>query len=286
MTVNEVMEQYVNPIFTNKVSLIIIGALIAFLFVIFSKKVISTFFGRTNFIDEKKERTIESMLNSIIKYIATFGFIIYLLGILGIEVGKILAGAGVLGIILGFGAQSLIKDLLAGIFLLYEKQLHQGDWIKVNNTYEGVVEDIGLRFLKIREWSGVLVTLSNGQITAIENYNMDKMRVIENITVSFYEDPKKVFYLLEKVCVRLNDELGHYLLTDLDGKPLEPFALFGVSSLNNQFRGYQYTVTGFCVDHFYFTAAKETRRIIAETLFEEKIQMAEQHIDMRQSESK
>ena len=69
-----------------------------------------------------------------------------------------MAGAGIVGVIVGFGAQSLIKDILAGIFLIYEKQLHKGDFITVNNTFNGAVEEVSLRYLKVREWSGKLLT--------------------------------------------------------------------------------------------------------------------------------
>lgn len=70
------------------------------------------------------------------------------------DFGKILAGAGVAGIVIGFGAQSLIKDVLAGVFLIYERQPHKGDYVTVNNLFNGTVEEIGLRSPQIREWSG------------------------------------------------------------------------------------------------------------------------------------
>ncbi|WP_226035364.1 mechanosensitive ion channel family protein [Aquibacillus saliphilus] len=267
-------------ILENKMTKITIGAIFSYILYRVLRKLITSFFVRTDFLDEKEESTIESMLISMIKYVITFGFIVYVLSAFDVQVGNILAGAGVIGIIVGFGAQSLIKDLLAGLFLIYEKQLHKGDWIKVNNSHSGVVEDIGLRFLKVREWSGILLTMSNGQVTTIENYNIDKMRVIETITTSFNEDPKRMFTLLEQTCERLNSELSNYLKKDASGSPVEPFVLYGLSSLNDQYRGYQYTVTGLCDDLLYFTAAKEARRMIAEALYDNNIQMAEQHIDL------
>ncbi|MRH44626.1 mechanosensitive ion channel [Aquibacillus halophilus] len=267
-------------IFNNIATHIVIGALFAIILYQVLKRLVGSFFKRTDFLNEKEESTLESMFISIVKYVVTFGFIVYVFSLFDVEIGNILAGAGIIGIIVGLGAQSLIKDLLAGLFLIYEKQLNKGDWVKVNNLHSGVVEDIGLRFLKIRQWSGVLLTISNGQVQTIENYNIEKMRVIENITTSFQEDPKKIFTLLEQICVRLNQELSDYLKTDALGAPIEPFAVFGMSSLNDQYRGYQYTITGLSDDLFYFTAAKETRRIIAETLFDNKIQMAEQHINL------
>lgn len=277
---------FINTMLENSFVKLFIGGLIILIIVFVLRSIIHSFFKRTSFIDEKKEQTIESMLNSVIKYVATIGFIFYILAIFGIEIGSMLAGAGVLGIVIGFGAQSLVKDLLAGIFLLYEKQLQQGDWVRVNSTFEGLVEEIGFRVIKIRQWSGTLVTISSGQIQTIENYNIEKMRVIESVTVSFYEDPKRIFSILELTCERLNQELASSLKKDLAGKPIEPFTLYGMGSLNDNYRGYKYTITGLCEDLVYFTAAKETRRIMAEAMYEHNVQMAEQHIDMRAQSNK
>lgn len=123
------------------------------------------------------------------------------------DFGKILAGAGVAGIVIGFGAQSLIKDIVAGIFLIYERQLHKGDYVTVNNLFNGTVEEIGLRSLQIREWSGKLLTISNGEVRQIENYNINYMRITESLLVSFKEDPERVYRVLEEACDMLNQEL-------------------------------------------------------------------------------
>ncbi|MFZ0370701.1 MAG: mechanosensitive ion channel family protein [Halobacillus sp.] len=259
---------------------IISSAILLFLSVVIIRKIIQSFFKRTSFIEERKEQTLESMFNSIISYAAVIGFIFIVLDQF-IPIGRLLAGAGVIGIIVGFGAQNLIKDFFAGLFLLYEKQLHKGDFITLNNTFHGTVEEIGLRFLKIRQWSGRLLTISNGQITTIENYNFEHMRVIEKITTNFKEDPKRMFEVLEEACVRMNEELAVYVKKDLADKPIEPFQVYGMTSLNDHYRGYEYTVTGLVYDLVYWTAAKETRRILAETMHKHKIAMAEQRIEMR-----
>ncbi|MGI8314841.1 mechanosensitive ion channel family protein [Halobacillus mangrovi] len=267
-------------IVTNSITIkIITTAILLFIAVVLLRKMIHSFFKRTDFIEERSERTLESMLNSIISYAAIITFIFIVLSEFT-SVGRLLAGAGVIGIIVGFGAQSLIKDFFAGLFLLYEKQLHKGDFITLNNTFHGTVEDIGLRFLKIREWSGKLLTISNGQIQTIENYNFEHMRVIEEVTTNFREDPKKVFAALEEACARMNEEIGEYLKKDLKGDPVEPFQVYGMTSLNDHYRGYQYTVTGLVHDLVYWTAAKETRRIIAETMYKHDIAMAEQRVEV------
>lgn len=267
-------------ILENNFTQIILGGVVIFTLTIILQKSVRSIFQRSKIVNGKEQATLISMTNSIIKYVATIAFLFFALGLFGIEVGSMLAGAGVLGIVIGFGAQSLIQDLLAGIFLIYEKQLKQGDWVNANGTHEGTVEEIGFRVIKIRQWSGTLVTINNGQVRTIENFNMNKMRVVESITVSFHEDPNKVFSVLEQACVKLNSELGDYLKKDLSGEPIEPFVVFGITSLNNQFQGYQYTITGLCEDLVFFPASRQARRIIAQLLFDNKIKMAEQLVEM------
>ncbi|MGP4060804.1 mechanosensitive ion channel family protein [Halobacillus sp. H74] len=280
MTLSDLFD-YIDNTITLK---LLLSGVILFFAVIILRKIIHSFFKKTDFIEERKEKTLESMLNSIISYAAIISFILIVLNEF-IPIRNILAGAGVIGIIVGFGAQSLIKDFFAGLFLLYEKQLHKGDFITLNNTFHGTVEDIGLRFLKLREWSGKLLTISNGQIKTIENYNFEHMRVIETITTSFHEDPRRMFRVLEEACDRLNEELGDYIKMDLADKPLEPFQVYGMSSLNDQHRGYEYTITGLVHDLVYWTAAKKTRRILAETMYDHNILMAEQRVEINSSQN-
>jgi small-conductance mechanosensitive channel len=236
-------------------------------------RMVHQFFQRTNFLEERKEKTLESMIRSLMRYTATVGLILYGISFFVDDFGKILAGAGIVGIIVGFGAQSLIRDILSGIFLIYEKQLHKGDFVAVNNTFNGTVEDIGLRFLKVREWSGKLLTISNGEIKQIQNYNIDRMRVIERAVVSFRENPDHVFAALDEVCEELNQTVSYCLKNDC---LIEPFQVYGVTSLNAGFRGYEYTITGLVEDVHYWDASKMARRTIAQAMFDKGIQMAEE----------
>lgn len=261
---------------------IVLVAGILWIAVLLINMIIGKFFQKTNFIEERKEKTIESLIRSITKYIASIGFILYVISQFIDNFGSILAGAGVAGIIIGFGAQSLIKDILAGLFLIYEKQIHQGDFITINNTFNGTVEEIGLRSLKVREWSGKLLTISNGEIKQIQNYNIDRMRVIERVVISFHENPDRVWAVLEKACEKLNQQYGHNLKKDSSNLIIEPFQVFGMTSLNSGYRGYEYTVTALVDDQEYWSTSKETRRIIAKILYDEKVSLAEERILLRQ----
>ncbi|MFZ3591414.1 mechanosensitive ion channel domain-containing protein [Bacillus sp. DJP31] len=90
--------------------------------------------------------------------------------------------------------------MLSGLFLLYEKQLQKGDFVTVNNTFNGTVLGYWARFLKVREWSGKLLTISKGEIKQIQSYNIDRVRVIEKVVASYRENPNHVFTALEEVC--------------------------------------------------------------------------------------
>ncbi|SMQ61339.1 Small-conductance mechanosensitive channel [Bacillus sp. OV166] len=264
---------------------ILIAAVIARVIVFIINKTVHNFFLKTHFIEERKEQTIESMIRSLTKYTVTISFIFFAISQYVSNFGRILAGAGVVGVIVGFGAQSLIKDILSGIFLIYEKQLHKGDFITINNTFNGTVVDIGLRFLKIREWSGKVLTISNGEVKQIHNFNIDQMRVIERVVVSYRENPERVFEILEIACEKMNEVHKPCLKLDHSNCAIEPFKVYGMTTINSGYRGIEYTVTGLVDDVYYWDAAKGARRIIAQTLFDYEIKLAEDTMLLREVEN-
>jgi len=268
-----------------KLTGILIAAVIARLIVFIINITVHNFFQKTHFIEERKEQTIESMLRSITKYTATLSFIFFAISQYVSNFGRILAGAGVIGVIVGFGAQSLIKDILSGIFLIYEKQLRKGDFITINNTFNGTVVDIGLRFLKIREWSGKVLTISNGEVKQIHNFNIEQMRVIERVVVSYRENPERVFEILEIACEKINEVHKDCLKLDHSDCVIEPFKVYGMTTINAGYRGIEYTITGLVDDAYYWDAAKGARRLIAQTLFDYEIKLAEDTMLLRQVEN-
>lgn len=146
------MDETFLTVVKNKYIEILLVGLILWLAVFMINKALQIFFKRTEFIEDKKKKTIESLVKSVSKYTASICFVLYVISLFFHDFGKILAGAGVAGIVIGFGAQTLIRDILAGIFLIYERQIHKGDYVTVNNLFNGTIEEIGLRSLQIREW--------------------------------------------------------------------------------------------------------------------------------------
>ncbi len=269
-------------IFESRIAKVIIGGLIILIFMLFLQRIVRSIFSKGRLLDANESNTMISLLNSIIKYVALIGFIFYFLHVFGIKIGSMLAGAGVLGIIIGFGAQSLVQDLLGGLFIVYEKQLKTGDYVIVNDVHSGTVEAIGFRILKIRKWSGALLSINNGQVQTIENFNEGRMRIIEKITTSFEQDPQETELVIEQICSALNRELGEHLLKDLSGEPIEPFKYIGMASTNEDYRGFSFYIVGLCQDATYWQTARDTRGIIAKYLYKHNIKMPEQHVLTRE----
>jgi small conductance mechanosensitive channel len=130
---------------------------------------------------------------------------------IGINIGPILAGAGVAGIAIGFGAQAVVRDLLAGLFILLENQFGRGDVVKIAGV-AGLVEDVNLRRTVLRDLDGTVHNVPNGEIHVASNLTRGWSRVDLNVTVGYGEDLDHVRTVL--------DEVGAELATDPDWGPL------------------------------------------------------------------
>jgi small-conductance mechanosensitive channel len=121
----------------------------------------------------ERARTTGSVLNSILKAVVWIIAIGMILGEFGFNLGPVIASAGVIGVAIGLGAQTLVRDILSGIFMLIEDQYGVGDQIKVLDI-EGVVEKVGLRITTIRDKDGVLWYVRNGEILVIGNRSQQR----------------------------------------------------------------------------------------------------------------
>lgn len=143
---------------------------------------------------------------------------------LGLDVGPILAGAGVIGLAIGFGAQSLVKDFVSGFFMLIEDQVRVGDVVDAAGL-KGQVERLTLRTLVLRDQSGTLHVIPNGHVTTLSNHTYGWSRAIIDVGVSYHEDIEKVFAVMRNVgtSLRKDPELGRSITGDLELLGLERF---------------------------------------------------------------
>lgn len=122
-----------------------------------------------------------------------------LLGVFGVNIGPLLAGAGVLGVALGFGAQSLVKDFLSGAFIIVENQYRVGDVVSINGTIAGVVEHVSLRETALRDLDGVLHHIPNGFIDYASNMTMEHANINLDMRVGYGTDLDKLEVLINRV---------------------------------------------------------------------------------------
>lgn len=154
---------------------------------------------------ERKVKTLSSLTKNILRYVIYFVAIYSILEILGLKMGSILAVAGIGSLAIGFGAQSLVKDVITGFFIIFEDQFGVGDYITINN-FSGIVEEIGLRVTKVRDFSGDLNIIPNGEITFVTNHSKGAMRALVSIGISYDEDVDRVIEILNKICNEVKED--------------------------------------------------------------------------------
>ena len=147
---------------------------------------------------EKRLKTLESLVGAVVRVGIYIIATIMIVGELGINTGPLLASAGVLGVAIGFGAQSLIKDLVSGIFIITENQYRVGDTVKLGEVH-GVVEGITIRTTILRDLNGHVHHIPNGSISVTTNKTMDYGRINENIVVSIDTDLDRLAHVIDHV---------------------------------------------------------------------------------------
>ncbi len=153
-------------------------------------------------LEPKKAKTLEALLKSLLRYSVYFLAALMLLPMLGIDTNALLASAGILGVALGFGAQSLVRDVLTGFFIVFEDHYVVGDYIEAAGV-SGYVEEIGLRTTKLRDFSGVLHIIPNGEISRVTNHTRGNRSALVDVSVAYEEDVNKVQAILDDTMQQL-----------------------------------------------------------------------------------
>lgn len=147
----------------------------------------------------QRTRTLAGILSSSGLVVIWLLAGIYIFEILGGNLAPLLAGIGIVGLAIGFGAQDLVKDVVSGFFILLEDQYGVGDIIEVNQVASGTVETLTLRVTGLRAIDGTMHYMSNGEITHVANRSKDWARAVIDVGVAYREEPSKVREVLEKV---------------------------------------------------------------------------------------
>lgn len=154
---------------------------------------------------KKRSDTLCSLSTKMALGIIVILALVTILPEFGINITGMLVGLGIVGIAVGFGAQSLIRDYLSGIFILLEDQYDVGDVVRVAGI-AGLVEEVGLRRTVLRDLDGIVHSISNGEIKAASNFTKGYSRVNLNVSVGYGEDLDRVIKVINRVCKEMAEE--------------------------------------------------------------------------------
>lgn len=148
--------------------------------------------------------TLQKLVVNLFSYVLIFVFAGILFKQFGLEIGTLIAGAGVVGLAIGFGAQGLVSDVVTGFFILLEKQMEVGDYVTIGGV-DGIVEEVGLRTTHIRAFDGTLNYMPNREISTIANHTRGNMRALVDIGIAYEENIDKALVVLQDACDKVKE---------------------------------------------------------------------------------
>ena len=213
---------------------------------------------------QKRMNTLDELGGRVVRFFVIVIAGIMVLGALDLDIGPAVAGLGVVGIAVGFGAQSLVRDYLNGALILAENQYSKGDVVSIAGV-SGAVEDFSLRRTTLRDLDGVVHTVPNGEIKVASNRTRTWARINQNVTVAFGTDIDKA--------IQVVDELGKGMAADPIWKRriLEPPRVERVESIDE--RGVTLKILGTVRASEQWAAGGEFRKLLLETFTKNGIQL-------------
>jgi|GEM_PF-566729 len=182
--------------------------------------------------DPKKQRakTMVPLIENIVGYTLYGLAAVLILQELGVDITAILAGAGVMGLAIGFGAQSLVKDLISGFFLLFDGLVAVGDVITID-SHTGLVERIGIRNTQIRKFSGELRTIPNGDLSNFGNYSRGFMRAIVPVGVAYEADIEDAMAVFRKIAGDFTEQNAEIVISEENNPTVQGVMNFNASDV-------------------------------------------------------
>ena len=173
----------------------------------------------------KRARTLGSVINKVATALIVGIAALMILRELHIDIAPVLTGAGIVGLAVGFGAQTLVRDIISGFFLILEDQVRVGDVAAINGT-GGLVEELNLRTIVLRDIEGTVHVFPNGSITTLANRSKDFSYYVIDLPVSYREDPDRIAALLRKTGEELQADavFGPFILAPLEVLGVDAFA--------------------------------------------------------------
>ncbi len=249
---------------------IIVGLVLYNIIISIINRLVSKRKKKTN---HKKEDTVINLIKNVIKYLIIIIVILMILEVYGVNTTSILASLGIVGVVVGLAFQDTMKNMLAGIFIIFDNRYNVGDFVKIND-FSGTVVNLGLQTTKIQAYTGEIFTISNSSISTVINYSEANTRVMIDLGVSYNTDINK----LEKVLNGLNNKISK--ISDVKGD----LELLGLDSFNSSDMTYKITVL--CNPNTHLSVRRKILKIIKEEFDKKGIEIPYTQIDLHLVEDK
>lgn len=202
--------------------------------------------------------TLGKNLYTVVRFVIGFIIVMIILDMIGVNTRSIIATAGIGGVALAFGAQTLVKDIVTGIIIIVDDTYRVGDWI-IAAGVEGTVETLGGRHTKIRDYDGSLHTIPNSQITNVQNLNSGPIKFECNIYLSYDVSFEEAEDIVKSVSKKLkeNPDLSQYILEDV--------SLFGIMEIRES--SYVAKTTAVAMPGHQWALAREERKLIIDEIY-------------------
>jgi moderate conductance mechanosensitive channel len=217
-------------------------------------KLLSRWAARALHRKSRKSATLASVATAAIKTVVIVIGLLMAFDHLGLDIKALLAGAGVLGLAIGFGAQSLVKDVISGFFLIFDDAIGEGDIANVGGEATGVIEAVGLRMTKVRAFDGQLWYIQNGEIRKVGSFTRGWTRAVVSVGLAYEQDVAKGLRVLQ--------EVGDAWAAENPDLVLEPPEAQGVMGLNNSDVGVRLVIKVVAPNHW--AAERELRKRVKE----------------------
>jgi len=196
-------------ILVDSVGKLVSSAIIIFISMLILKisKITLKRVGLKESVNQRRKRTVARVTRSITKYVVGILTILIVLSVWGVNVAPAIAGLGILGLVIGLGAQKFINDLISGFFIVFEHHFDVGDKIEVQG-FKGEVIDIGLKTTKIRNWKNEIKILSNGEINNLINFSKEFSIAVVEFGIAYSEDVQSTIDLLNRELPLMRNEFS------------------------------------------------------------------------------
>ena len=215
---------------------------------------------------DKRRATIIGLINNIIKYIIIIIVVILILNTFGVDTTSIIASLGAVSVIIGLAFQDIIKDFLAGIFIIFDNAYAVGDWVEING-FKGEVVSLGLKATKIKSYTGEVKIISNSSFSEVTNYNINHSKIVIYVPFSYEVKIEKIEKALEIIKEKIEEN-----------KNVHKMELLGVDEFESSSISYAIAIE--CVPMTHIGIKRETLKLIKTTFDKEGIEIPYNQLDI------